>query len=147
MIVTKSDVSACIIDDDPIYVYGFKKLINLKGLNSQISSFSNGNQAITWLKNPFNAPNLPDVIFLDVNMPGMDGWEFLQEFAEIKSQLGKKISIYMLSSSISLNDVYRAKNNADVVDYIFKPINEQQLTDILGMLQETGEIKIHKYKS
>jgi CheY-like chemotaxis protein len=147
MIVTKSDVSACIIDDDPIYVYGFKKLIKLKRLHSQITSFSNGSQALTWLKNPFNAPNLPDVIFLDVNMPGMDGWEFLQEFAEIKSQLGKKISIYMLSSSINLNDVYRAKNNADVVDYIFKPINEQQLTDILGMLQETGETKIHKYKS
>ncbi|SDF21555.1 Response regulator receiver domain-containing protein [Mucilaginibacter pineti] len=147
MIVTKSDVSACIIDDDPIYVYGFKKLIKLRGLHSQITSFSNGSQAITWLKNPFNIPNLPDVIFLDVNMPGMDGWEFLQEFAEIKSQLGKKISIYMLSSSINLNDVYRAKNNVDVVDYIFKPISGHQLTELLGMMQETEETKIQKYKS
>lgn len=147
MIVEKSDVSACIIDNDPIYVYGFKKQIDLKGLSSQITNFSNGSHAISWLKDPLNAANLPDVIFLDINMPLMDGWEFMKEFAEIKSQLGKKISIYMLSSSTNLNDIHRAKNIVDVADYMLKPVNGQQLTEIFGRLQESEDGKVYKYNS
>lgn len=136
----------CLIDDDQIYTFGFKKLINLKGLNSQVTSFSDANQALNWLKNVFNRSNLPDVIFLDINMPGMDGWEFMHEFAELKSQLGKKITVYMLSSSIDLNDIYRAKNILDIEDYIFKPVNEHQLREILNAAQTDADQQNYRYK-
>jgi response regulator RpfG family c-di-GMP phosphodiesterase len=147
MNVENDAVSVCLIDDDQIYTFGFKTLIKLKGLNSQMTHFSDGSKAIAWLKNSLNRDNLPDVIFLDINMPLMDGWEFMQEFAEIKPQLGKKIAIYMLSSSIDLNDIYRARKIADVEDYIFKPINGYQLSEIINALQEQRETKIYKYKS
>lgn len=130
-------MSICLIDDDQIYTFGFKKLINLKGFNSKVINFRDGEQAIMWIKTRLNSALLPDVIFLDINMPNMDGWEFMKEFAEIKSQLGKKITIYMLSSSIDLNDIYRAKNILDVEDYIFKPVNGHQLTEILNEAQQT----------
>lgn len=87
------------------------------------------------LKNPVNANNLPDVIFLDVRMPVMDGWEFMKEFAEIKSQLGKKISIYMISSSIDASDIDRAKKIPDVIDYIFKPVDVNRLEEIFSNLR------------
>jgi CheY-like chemotaxis protein len=90
MNVEKDAVRVCLIDDDQIYAFGFKTLIKLKGLNSQVANISDGSKAITWLKNSLNRDNLPDVIFLDINMPVMDGWEFMHEFAEIKPQLGKK---------------------------------------------------------
>lgn len=130
-------MSICLIDDDQIYTFGFKKLINLKGFNSKVINFRDGEQAIMWIKTRLNSALLPDIIFLDINMPNMDGWEFMKEFAEIKSQLGKKITIYMLSSSIDLNDIYRAKNILDVEDYIFKPVNGHQLTEILNEAQQT----------
>ncbi|WDF76664.1 response regulator [Mucilaginibacter sp. KACC 22773] len=148
MTAEKDPVGVCLIDDDQVYTFGFKKLINLRGLNSRVINFCDGSQAITWLTNPHNSDNLPDVIFLDINMPNMDGWDFLREFAEIKSQLGKKITIYMLSSSINLNDIYRAKKIADVADYIFKPINEYQLRAIINVLREQDAgSNISKYKA
>jgi CheY-like chemotaxis protein len=75
MIVEKIPVNACIIDNNKTYVYGFKKNNNHKKLSSQVTNFSNGSEAIAYLKNPLNANNLPDLIFLDIDMPVMDGWD------------------------------------------------------------------------
>ena len=63
-------------------------------------------------------------------MPVMDGWEFMKEFEEIKSQLGKKISVYILSASIDAHDIDRARNINSISDYIFKPVDVQQLHEI-----------------
>lgn len=135
MVGEKYSVNACIIDNNPVYAYGFKKIISSKGLSKHITHFSDGNEAITHFKNPVNAHNLPDIIFLDVSMPVMDGWEFMKEFAEIKSQLGKKISIYMVSSSIDAIDIDRAKKIPDVIDYIFKPVEIDRLKEIFKSLR------------
>lgn len=138
MIVNTFPVSTCIIDNNTTYVYGFKKLLSLKNLSSQISTFNNGSEAITYLKNPLNVNNLPDIIFLDISMPVMDGWEFMDEFAEIKSQLGKKITIYILSSSADNNDIERAKKNSDISDYIIKPADVSRLAKIFRDLNATN---------
>jgi len=74
--------------------------------------------------------NLPDVILLDINMPVMDGWEFMHEFAKIKPRTGKKIAVYMVSSSVDLNDIHRAKNISEVSDYLFKPVRINQLKEV-----------------
>lgn len=138
MIVNTFPVSTCIIDNNTTYVYGFKKLLSLKNLSSQISTFNNGSEAIAYLKNPLNVNNLPDIIFLDISMPVMDGWEFMDEFAEIKSQLGKKITIYILSSSADNNDIERAKKNSDISDYIIKPADVSHLAKIFRDLNATN---------
>ncbi|HEY9196779.1 MAG TPA: response regulator [Mucilaginibacter sp.] len=134
-------VRICLIDNDPVYTFGFKKIISSKTPGNQFINFSNGAQALTWLKNPFYVDILPDVIFLDINMPVMDGWEFMRGFAEIKPQLGKKITIYIISSSIDLNDIYMAKNISDITDYIFKPVSESQFNDIIANLPGGNDIK------
>jgi CheY-like chemotaxis protein len=109
MIVEKYSVNACIIDNNPVYVYGFKKIISLKGLSKHITHFNNGNEAIVYLKDPLNANNLPDVIFLDVRMPVMDGWD--------------------------ASDIDRAKKIPDVADYIFKPVEVNRLKEIFNNLR------------
>ncbi|TSD68008.1 response regulator [Inquilinus sp. KBS0705] len=126
-------ISAFIIDDDKIFVYGFNKLLQLRHLDAQIQAFNNGKEAIDFLTNPINSQFLPDIIFLDINMPVMNGWEFLKEFEEIQSQLGKKISIYAITSSVDVNDIERAKNNTLIKDYILKPINDTHLKQIFNL--------------
>ncbi|WP_419699423.1 response regulator [Mucilaginibacter sp. NFX135] len=135
MIIAAPSVNTCIIDNNQIYAYGLKKLLSIKDLCKQVTHFNNGSEAIAHLKDPGNTQNLPDIIFLDIIMPIMDGWEFMKEFEEIKSQLGKKISVYILSSSIDLHDIDRAKNIPSISDYIFKPVDVKQLQEIFKNLQ------------
>ncbi|MFD0794326.1 two-component system response regulator [Mucilaginibacter litoreus] len=128
-------VTAGIIDDDKIFTYGFKKLSSIKGIFNEILEFNNGKEAIDYLTNPDNNQRLPDVLFVDINMPVMNGWEFNEAFGEIKSQLGKDIVVYTISSSIDPKDINRAKNNPLIADYIVKPIDLTYLASIYENLQ------------
>jgi CheY-like chemotaxis protein len=73
---------------------------------------------------------LPEIIFLDLNMPVMDGWEFLGEFVKIKNNFDKKISLYVVSSSIDPRDLERAKSFNLVTDYLIKPIELKKFEKI-----------------
>ena len=138
-------VTAGIVDDDDIFTYGFKKSAAIKNLFNKVLNFGDGREAIDYLKDPRNINQLPDVLFLDINMPVMNGWEFIDAFEEIKSQLGKNIPIYIISSSIDLEDVKRAKNNTLIVDYLLKPIDKLYLKDIYDSLQDQNDLR--KYNS
>jgi len=71
---------ACIIDDDKIYVNLVKKIIEIKKLSENLLIYKNGKEALDYFKNSMSSVThedlLPDIIFLDLNMPVMDGWEF-----------------------------------------------------------------------
>ena len=81
---------ACIIDDDKIYVNLVKKIIEIKKLSENLLVYKNGKEALDYFKDTMEGATdeekLPDIIFLDLNMPVMDGWEFLNEFIKIKNQ-------------------------------------------------------------
>ena len=120
----------CVIDDDKIYIYGLKKLISIKQLTPKLIEFYNGKDAIDFLADPENSEHLPDIIFLDINMPVMDGWAFMENYVKIKPQLGKKITVYMVSSSINHTDIARAKEISDISDYVIKPISSTTLLEL-----------------
>ncbi len=123
----------CIVDDDDIYKYSIKRTLKNKELTKKILTFSNGEEAIDFMiKNLNENENLPDIIFLDINMPIMDGFQFMEEYVKIKPRVGKVILIYMVSSSIDTNDIKRAKNISEVSDYLVKPISPNELTELLN---------------
>lgn len=122
---------ACIIDDDNIYVSLIKKIIKSKNLCDELIVFNNGKQSLDYFENISNE-NVPDVIFLDINMPVMDGWEFLEQFKKIKTRINKNIPIYMVSSSIDPADINRAKSLPVIHDYIPKPLNIKKLESIFA---------------
>jgi response regulator RpfG family c-di-GMP phosphodiesterase len=68
-------------------------------------------------------------------MPVMNGWEFSKKFEEIISHLGKNITLYIMSSSVDIKDITRAKNIPLVTDYLFKPISTTHITNIYNNLQ------------
>jgi len=118
----------CIVDDDDIYQFTVKYEIEQTQLVDHIKFFSDGEQAIHFLEKVFDQPSqLPDIVFLDINMPIMDGWDFLEEFAQLKPKLGKKITVYMVSSSNNEKDIERAKQINEVTDYIIKPVTRDML--------------------
>lgn len=122
---------ACIIDDDDIYVYGVKKLIQIKDLCENLMVFKNGQEALNYLKPILNTPELlPEVILLDINMPIMNGWEFAEEFTKLNANPVKQITIFMISSSIDPKDVERAKQISGISQYYIKPVTLDVLTKI-----------------
>ncbi|WP_055442454.1 response regulator [Lacinutrix himadriensis] len=129
--------SFCIVDDDDIYQFTIKKTIKSLNIAKNIIAFSDGEEALNFMiENLNNDEELPDVILLDINMPIMDGFQFMEEYIKIKPKLGKKIIIYMVSSSVDTSDIERAKKISEVSDYIIKPIKENQLTTILTELSK-----------
>lgn len=121
-------------DDDAIYQTIINKLIQKSGVFSALSSFINGKEAIFALNYSLeNNDTIPDIILLDINMPVMDGWEFMEEIKRIKSKISKNIIIYIVSSSIALEDKNKSKTFTDISGYIPKPIS---VADLLSIVSE-----------
>jgi CheY-like chemotaxis protein len=117
-----------VVDDDAIYQIIVNKIIQRSEMFSTISSFKNGKDAIDTLQNSLeNNELLPDIILLDINMPIMDGWEFMEEMELIKPQINKKINIYIVSSSIAVEDKNKSKTYPDILGYLSKPITTEDL--------------------
>ncbi|MCL5129666.1 MULTISPECIES: response regulator [unclassified Algibacter] len=128
-------INICIIDDDDIYKFTVVKTLELLEFEKNIKVFADGEEALEFLVENLNKDNeLPDVIFLDINMPIMDGYQFMEEYVKIKSKLGKKTVIYMVSSSVDPVDIEKAKRISDISDYIIKPIEPGKLKSIMEKL-------------
>ena len=117
-----------VVDDDRIYKTIIKKIIDTSAMFSDTTTFSNGKEAISALKDAIsNKDILPDIVLLDIEMPVMDGWGFMEEFALIKENIPPRLIIYISSSSIAIEDKLKAKNNPNIVGYMSKPITIDDL--------------------
>lgn len=121
-----------VVDDDKIYQFTMKLTLKTLGFQNEIKPFFNGKEVLNAIKDCMTDEKaLPDIIFLDINMPLMNGFEFLAEFAKIKNELAKKIVIHMVSSSVDEEDVEKSEKNEDIASYIRKPIAVDVLASIL----------------
>ena len=122
-----------VIDDDPITVFGIKKMLNALDVSDDIRTYANGKLAIDDIKQMIEDKQpVPEVIFLDINMPIMDGWQFLEEF--ITLSLPNPIRINILTSSIDPADrqnwVYYKEKTHHIIDYKNKPIRRKEIEEI-----------------
>jgi CheY-like chemotaxis protein len=125
--------TCCIIDDDPIFIYGTKRIMREINFAENIIVYNNGQEALDGLFALIkDEDSMPEIMFLDLNMPIMSGWEFLDEFKNYKSNNSKKIIIYIISSSVDPRDLERVKDYNEVTNYILKPITPNDLTNILN---------------
>lgn len=124
--------SMYVIDDDRIYHFLLKNLFKQNGIEINSTFFNNGYEAIEAIKlKKEQGEEMPDLILLDVNMPIMNGWQFLEEYAKLKEMLPKSSTIYMISSSNDEVDINKAKGYSDIVkDYFLKPICKEDLDKI-----------------
>lgn len=116
-----------IIDDDPISIIILKKNLELIAISQEIVTFSNGKDAFNHLEKEY-LKNEQYVIFLDINMPEMNGWEFLNKVEPFITP--KNTTIYLLTSSINKADMDKAKLFSIIKEYLSKPINKDILKEI-----------------
>jgi CheY-like chemotaxis protein len=122
----------CIVDDDDVYQFTITRTLEIQKAAEKILTFPDGEMAFQFIVDHLNQPSLlPDVIFLDINMPVMDGWQFLEAFDKIKSSIDKKIIIYLVTSSIDPTDVDRAKSISSITKYLTKPIQPEALRGLI----------------
>ena len=126
-----------IIDDDKLTVKLISILVSKNKFCEEIQSFNNAQDAIDKLKqNALDNGVLPDAILLDLNMPAMDGWQFLDEFMLLP--IKKEISIFIMTSSIDPVDIEMAKKYKIVKDYVEKPITSKKLDLLSNLIGKTN---------
>ncbi len=122
-----------LVDDDKIFQLTASKTIKALQLSDNVLQFENGEDALKYLiDNASKEDALPDYLFLDINMPFVDGWMFLQDYAGLKTNLAKDISIFMVSSSIDPRDIHRARSIPEVQDYVVKPLTKEKFIQLLS---------------
>jgi len=120
----------CIIDDEPINQFIVRTIIKTISTEIKTLSYENGEEAILSLTQSLvSKDHLPDIILLDINMPVMGGWQFMDEF--IKLQFDKKISIYILTSSGAPEDKKKAKTYKNISGYLSRPLELITLKKII----------------
>lgn len=122
-----------IIDDDDVYCFTTELLLRRVLRVFRISVFNNGSDAIQYLHKNHRTPNeIPDIVLLDINMPVMDGWQFLNELSSFGEQLLKSPCIYMVTSSIWPQDRKRAEVYPAIRGFASKPIFEKDFETIIN---------------
>lgn len=123
----------CIIDDDAIYTLLLKKIILKLDICNTVVAYTNGEEAYLGFEKLLQQKEpLPEIVLLDINMPIMDGWEFMEAFLALKPQLQQKIAIYIASSSITIEDREKAATYTDIVAYLNKPVVTTTLQNIIN---------------
>jgi two-component system, chemotaxis family, chemotaxis protein CheY len=120
------------IDDDEISNFVSIRTIEEAFLANDVEAISSAVKAIEQLRHwiGHTPEKIPDLIFLDINMPMMNGWEFIEEYRKIKPQIHKEILIIILTSSVYQHDKKKAKEYAEIKDYIMKPISINDIQSI-----------------
>ncbi len=134
MFISMKKVSCIfIVDDDPITVFGIKKMLRSVTNCDDVQIFQNGHEAYEAIKErQEKGKNIPDVIFLDINMPIMDGWGFLDEFIDL--DIDGHVVINMITSSIDPADYKKWNSFKDKCPHILnfknKPIFKIEPIDL-----------------
>lgn len=124
---------AYIIDDDEIIIYLTNKLIMKSDFCNAIETFTGAKDALARLEMAAKTgENIPDFILFDLNMPEMNGWEFIEAFRKIN--FGKEIPTFIFTSSIDPNDKQRSFQYTEIKDFITKPLTVQKLDKILRLI-------------
>lgn len=121
-----------LIDDDAINNFIVQNTIIGAGIAAKTSSAENGQEGIDFLLKiaNSNSEDVPEIILLDINMPVMNGWEFIDNFRSISEKFKSRIKIFMVSSSVYAEDIQKAKDYPEIVEFISKPLKKEVLLRI-----------------
>jgi CheY-like chemotaxis protein len=124
-----------LIDDDELFSRLNERFIFKLGLSNNVQTFFNAIDALEVLKSmsdPFM--DAPDLILLDINMPGMNGWSFLESYSKLPTSLTNQINLFICSSTVNPDEIKRAEKHPLTSGFISKPINKETVQRIRTVL-------------
>lgn len=131
------DLLNCIllVDDDFDDNFVHRRIIRKLNVSEHIAITNDGEEALAYLRAAYdNQPGYyrPEIILLDINMPKMDGWEFLEAYAQLEKDLHADHVIAMLTTSLNPDDHHRAMTNPNVRSYQTKPLTETKIRSMIN---------------
>jgi len=120
-----------LIDDDPIFHLILSRMIEKVDAECDVTAHLNGKIALDYLNENYRSHH-EFLLFLDINMPVMNGWEFLNELKPLEMIRNKNINIHIVTSSTDLDDVKKAESYSFVEGIMSKPVSFDALNSILG---------------
>ena len=121
-----------LVDDNEADNEFHRRAILAAGVCNNIVITPSGTKALEYLVLLDNTKPRPDIIFLDINMPGMNGFEFLEEYKQLDPSLQGKIVVFMLTSSRGTGDLEKAGQSGTVSDFLNKPLTAATVTEIIA---------------
>lgn len=128
--------SVLLIDDDEPTNIFTSIILEDVGCAEKVHIAQGGKEALNFLSDCIQKETalcLPDLIFLDINMPAMDGWEFLDEYQKLKEEKWQNPVIVMLTTSLNPDDRMKASQRPDVAFFETKPLTEEKLKNVLRL--------------
>lgn len=123
-------INLLVIDDDDINIFIIKKIVEKTGLAINMISKANGQQAIDYIKETLAKPEeFPHLMLIDINMPIMNGWEFVEAYQMLSVQ--QSVDMYILSSSVYENDIEKTKSYTSVKGFTSKPLSIERLKELV----------------
>lgn len=136
--MTDFKINLLIIDDDDINIFIIRKIVEKTGFKVNMTSKSNGQLAVDYLAEIAGQKELfPHLILIDINMPVLNGWEFLETYDRLN--ISHKVDMYMLSSSVYENDIEKAKTYKTIKGFISKPLSIERLSELLKGIRLEGQ--------
>jgi CheY-like chemotaxis protein len=135
----KTPIRFIVVDDDAVNNLLCSIFIEEAAGNVELQIFEAAERALEFITKEYSGTVNPTILFLDINMPTWSGWDFLDNFEKLDDKIKKQFKIYMFSSSINPADKQRATQNANVVDYIEKPLSEKIIRGILEDQKEMAK--------
>ena len=124
-----------LIDDSSTDNFINERIIQMSGFSKNIITKTNAKNALEHLvSKKDNGEEIPQLILLDLNMPVVNGFAFLEEFMKLPESIRKKTKIVILTSSEKIEDIDEIKKNPEIMDYILKPLSEKSLQNLLFKL-------------
>lgn len=124
-----------LVDDNDTDNFISRRIIEITGFAGRVEVCNSGKVALDYLRDNLNhLENIPNLIFLDINMPVVDGFVFLYEFDKFPEAVKNKVRIAILSSSDNKRDIDKIVNNDHVINFITKPLMEDSLEEVSRLI-------------
>jgi len=127
------------IDDDPIDHFLMKHILRGKNYFDTTTYTIYGSLVLDYIEEHKSDPEkLPDMIFVDLNMPLFSGWDFLKRMEQMQNEISKDIPVFVISSSLRPDDMATSSKYSFVHDFISKPVNSEEIERIVNSQSVTG---------
>lgn len=127
------------IDDDPIDHFLMKHILRGKNYFDTTTYTIYGSLVLDYIEEHKSDPEkLPDMIFVDLNMPMFSGWDFLKRMEQMQNEISKDIPVFIISSSVRPDDKATSSRYSFVQDFINKPVNSEEIERIVSAQSVTG---------